>query len=229
MHRPIIGITCSKTGEGKIAMSQNYLNSIWEAGAVGVFLAYTDDAQKLAEYAQVFDGFLFAGGDDMDPALYGEQVMFDNVEIDADRDRFELELYRKVKQTGKPILGICRGIQVLNVAEGGTLYQHIDGHRQDKPGTVTEQKVSVQKGSLLHSLTGETELSVNTFHHQNIKDIAPTLCTDAVSKDGYIEAVHMQGHRFFLAVQWHPEIFRQSSVAMQKVFSAFVKATESKT
>lgn len=227
MQRPLIGITCSKTAEGKIAMSQNYLNSVWEAGAIGVFLAYTQDEDKLAEYSQAFDGFLFGGGDDMDPARYGEQKMFDNVEIDADRDQFELGLYQHVKATGKPILGICRGIQLLNVAEGGTLYQHIDGHRQEKPGTETEQRVNVAQGSMLHDLTGEQSLLVNSFHHQNIKDIAPTLAVDAISEDGYIEAAHMPGHKFFFAVQWHPEIFRQSSVAMQKVFSAFVDAARS--
>lgn len=225
MKRPIIGITSSKTAEGKLAMSQNYLNSIWEAGGVGVLLAYTDDPEKLAEYAQVFDGFLFAGGDDMDPARYGESVMFDNVEIDSDRDAFELGLYACVKATNKPILGICRGIQLLNVAEGGTLYQHIDGHRQTPtPGTVTEQVTKVVKGSMLESLVGKQEILVNSFHHQNVKDLAPTLAIDAISADGYIEAAHMPGHKFFLAVQWHPEIFRTTSEGMRKVFSAFVDA-----
>ena len=163
----------------------------------------------------------------MDPARYGEQVMFDNVEIDADRDCFELALYKYVKPTGKPILGICRGIQLLNVAEGGTLYQHIDGHRQDKPGTVTEQPVCVKQGSMLHTLIGAQNITVNSFHHQNVKDLAPTLMADAVSEDGYIEAAHMPDHKFFLAVQWHPEIYRQSSEEMRKVFSAFVNAARS--
>lgn len=225
MNRPLIGITCSKTADGKIAMSQNYLNSIWEAGAVPVFLAYTQDQAKLAEYAEVFDGFLFGGGDDIDPARYGETVMFDNVEIDADRDAFELGLYEYVKQSGKPVFGICRGLQVLNVAEGGTLYQHIDGHRQTpKPGTETEQKTLVEQGGLLHELIGKDEILVNSFHHQNIKDLAPTLTVNAVSEDGYIEAVHKPEHAFFFAVQWHPEIYRQTSEDMQKVFSAFVNA-----
>lgn len=224
MQRPIIGITCSKNAEGKIAMSQHYLNSVWEAGAIGVFLAYTQDEQKLAEYAQIFDGFLFGGGDDIDPARYGETVMFDNVEIDADRDAFELGLYKYAKPTGKPILGICRGLQLLNVAEGGTLYQHIDGHRQEKPGTETEQKTLVTPGSMLHTLTGEQEIYTNSFHHQNIKDIAPSLVVNATSEDGYIEAVHMPEHKYYFAVQWHPEIFRQSSEAMQKVFKSFVDA-----
>ena len=224
MNRPLIGITCSKTADGKIAMSQNYLNSIWEAGAVPVFLAYTQDEAKLAEYAEVFDGFLFGGGDDIDPARYGETVMFDNVEIDADRDAFELGLYEYVKQSGKPVLGICRGLQVLNVAEGGTLYQHIDGHRQDKPGTETEQKTLVEAGSMLKELIGTDEILTNSFHHQNIKDIAPTLAVNAKSADGYIEAVHKPCHKFCFAVQWHPEIYRQTSEDMQKVFSAFINA-----
>lgn len=227
MKRPLIGITCSKTTEGKIAMSQNYLNSVWEAGAVPVFLAYTEDEDKLSEYAQVFDGFLFGGGDDMDPARYGEEKMFDSVEIDADRDAFELTLYRHVKATGKPILGICRGIQLLNVAEGGSLYQHIDGHRQDAPGTTTDQKTIVFEGSMLHELTQKSEILVNSFHHQNIKALAPTLTADAESEDGYIEAAHMEGHPFYLGVQWHPEIFRQQDPAMQRVFAAFVNACRS--
>ena len=227
MNKPLIGITCSKTAEGRIAMSQNYLNSVWEAGAVPVFLAYTEDEDKLAEYAQVFDGFLFGGGDDMDPARYGEEKMFDSVEIDADRDAFELSLYRHVKPTNKPILGICRGIQLLNVAEGGSLYQHIDGHRQDAPSTTTAQKTIVFEGSMLHGLTQKSEILVNSFHHQNIKALAPTLTADAESEDGYIEAVHMEGHPFYLGVQWHPEIFRQQDPAMQRVFAAFVNACRS--
>ena len=227
MKRPLIGITCSKTAEGKIAMSQNYLNSVWEAGAVPVFLAYTEDEQKLAEYARVFDGFLFGGGDDMDPAHYGEEKMFDSVEIDADRDAFELALYRHVKPTNKPVLGICRGIQLLNVAEGGSLYQHIDGHRQSEPGTTTQQKCLVYKDSMLYSLTESTEILVNTFHHQNVKALAPTLTADAESEDGYIEALHMENHPFFLAVQWHPEIFRRQDPAMQRLFAAFVNASRS--
>ena len=228
MQRPFIGITCSKTAEGKIAMSQNYLNSVWEAGAVGVFLAYTQDPEKLAEYARVFDGFLFGGGDDMDPARYGEVKMFESVEIDADRDAFELALYEQIKPTGKPILGICRGLQLLNVAEGGTLYQHIDGHRQNTPGTNTEQKTLVYRDSMLYRMTESTEIYVNTFHHQNVKALAPTLTADAESEDGYIEAAHMENHPFYLAVQWHPEIYYQSDASMQKVFSAFVQACKVK-
>jgi len=224
MQRPIIGIASSKNSQGKIEMSQTYFNAVWEAGGIGVFLAYTQDESRLAEYIDSFDGILFAGGVDIDPVHYGEQIMFDSVEVDADRDAFELALYRHVKQSGKPILGICRGLQLLNVAEGGTLYQHIEGHRQDTPGTQRDQNTLIYKDSMLHKLTGESEIRVNSFHHQNIKEPASTLAVDARSEDGYIEAVHMPGHKFCLAVQWHPEIYYSQDAAMHKVFSAFVSA-----
>lgn len=227
MQRPIIGITSSKNAQGKIEMSQHYLNAVWEAGALGVFLAYTQDENKLFEYAQLFDGFLFAGGVDVDPVLYGEQIAFDSVEIDAERDSFELALYRHVIATGKPVLGICRGLQLINVAEGGSLYQHIEGHRQDVPGTQTEQKTLVYKGSMLMELIEEDQIMTNTFHHQNVKALAPTLLPDAESADGYIEAAHKSCHRFCLGVQWHPEIYRQSDPAMQKLFAVFVNACRS--
>lgn len=227
MQRPIIGIASSKNAQGKIEMSQHYLNAVWEAGALGVFLAYTQDENKLFEYAQLFDGFLFAGGVDVDPVLYGEQIAFDSVEIDAERDSFELALYRHVIATGKPVLGICRGLQLINVAEGGSLYQHIEGHRQDVPGTQTEQKTLVYKGSMLMELIEKDQIMTNTFHHQNVKALAPTLLPDAESADGYIEAAHKSGHRFCLGVQWHPEIYRQSDPAMQKLFAAFVNACRS--
>lgn len=224
MQRPIIGIASSKNSQGKIEMSQHYFNAVWDAGGIGVFLAYTQDESRLAEYIDSFDGILFAGGVDIDPVHYGEQIMFDSVEVDADRDAFELALYRHVKQSGKPILGICRGVQLLNVAEGGTLYQHIEGHRQDTPGTQRDQNTLIYKDSMLNELTGESEIRVNSFHHQNIKALASTLVADAESEDGYIEAVHMPGHKFCLAVQWHPEIYYSQDAAMQKVFSAFVSA-----
>lgn len=227
MKRPIIGIVSTRNAEGKLEVSQHYFNSVWEAGGIGVYLGYTTDRKRMREYAQECDGFLFSGGVDIDPMRYGEVKKYDSVEIDPIRDRFEIELYPYVKQAGKPIFGICRGIQLLNVAEGGTLYQHIEGHRQSKPGTETEQKVIVLSG-LLHDLTGESELMVNSFHHQNIKKLASTLLADAISEDGYIEAVHMPSHPFCLGVQWHPEIYRESSEAMQKVFSAFIDAARSK-
>ena len=224
MKRPIIGIAGTTNEHGKIDMSPHYLNAVWDAGGVGVLLAYTQDEQKLAEYAQTFDGILFAGGVDIDPVHYGEVIQFDSVEINPARDAFELALYRHVKPTGKPIFGVCRGLQLLNVVEGGTLYQHIEGHRQDVPGEQRGQKTLVYKDSMLYTLTQESELMTNTFHHQNIKVLASTLVADAESEDGYIEAAHMPSHPFCLAVQWHPEIYQSQDPAMRRVFTAFVDA-----
>ena len=112
--RPLIGLVSSRDG-GKMMMNLTYMNSVWYAGGLPVILAYTTDPDKLAEYAETFDGFLFSGGVDVDPVKYGEEKMFDSVEIDSVRDEFEEALFKAVYPTGKPILGICRGIQSINV------------------------------------------------------------------------------------------------------------------
>ena len=124
MNRPAIAITPSYNSDGMIRMRPAYLEAVWDAGGLPVFVSYTSDPAKLDEYARQFDGFLFAGGVDVDPKYYGEQVMFDSVSISEERDSFELELAARVLPTSKPVLGICRGIQLINVAMGGSLYQH---------------------------------------------------------------------------------------------------------
>ena len=166
----------------------------------------------------------FLCGLDVNPALYGEEVKFDNVEIDGERDDFESAIFPLVYKTGKPILGICRGLQVINVLLGGTLLQHIDGHRQaPTPGTEPIQKVKVIDGSYLHKITGADALMVNTFHHQAIDRLADCLELDAVSEDGIIEAAHQRERDFLMLVQWHPEIYFRTDEAMQKLFLEFIE------
>ena len=223
--RPLIGLVSSRDG-GKMMMNLTYMNSVWYAGGLPVILAYTTDPDKLAEYAETFDGFLFSGGVDVDPVKYGEEKMFDSVEIDSVRDEFEEALFKAVYPTGKPILGICRGIQSVNVWMGGSLYQHLDGHRQDVAPEVRTHPITVTEGSLFHTLCGKTEVMVNTFHHQAVKDVAPGLTVDAVSEDGFVEAVHMEDHPFLFAVQFHPECYNhvEDDDHSREIFSAFVKA-----
>ena len=124
--RPMIGLVSSRDGD-KMMMAQRYMDAVWYAGGLPVVLSYTTDPQKLAEYAAIFDGFLFSGGVDVNPVKYGEEKQFDSVEIDDMRDEFEEALFKVIYPTGKPILGICRGIQSINVWMGGTLHQHIEG------------------------------------------------------------------------------------------------------
>lgn len=224
-QRPLIGVVSSH-GDGIFKINQRYLHSLWKVGGLGVVLEYTEDPEMLAEYAAIFDGFLFSGGVDVNPTHYGEEKQFDSVEVDDRRDGFEKALFETVYPTGKPIFGICRGIQSINVWLGGTLHQHLDGHRQTVPGEERTHSVQVKEGTLFHRLCGQSAVTVNTFHHQAIKTLSPVLTADGVSEDGYVEIVHEEGHPFLLAVQFHPEFYcgargDDHSFAM---FSAFIQA-----
>ncbi len=223
-HRPLIGIAPSHNADLHFTRAR-YMDSIWRAGGLGVILPYTTDKARLAEYAALFDGFLFSGGVDVNPSLYGEEKQFDSVEIDDERDAFEQALFAAVYPTGRPILGICRGIQSVNVFLGGTLHQHIDGHQQTG-GEDREHTISVIEGSMLHRISGKTELKVNTFHHQAVKTPAPGLLVDAVSEDGTIEALHSPTHPFLFCVQFHPEIYNAfpDDDHSRAIFRAFVEA-----
>ncbi len=204
--RPVIGILGSHDG-AELRTPARYLNAVWQGGALGVTLVYTTDEEKIRGYVDSCDGFLYSGGVDVDPVRYGETKQFDSVEIDEARDAFEFAMFPAVYASGKPILGICRGIQSINVALGGTLYQHMDGHQQTQPGTERHQLLRLTAGTPLADICGKSEIYVNSFHHQNVKQLAPGLVTDGVSGDGYIEAFHDPRHRFLLAVQFHPEIY----------------------
>ena len=223
--RPLIGLVSSRDGEKKM-MNQRYMDAVWFAGGLPVVLSYTTDPVKLSEYAAIFDGFLFSGGVDVDPVKYGEEKMFDSVEIDSGRDEFEEALFKAVYPTGKPILGICRGIQSINVWLGGTLHQHLDGHRQEASAEERTHPIEIYEGSMLHRICGKTEVLVNTFHHQAIKTPASSLTVDAVSPEGYIEAVHEEGHRFLFATQFHPEFYwqRDDDDHSAAIFKAFLNA-----
>ncbi len=223
MKKPIIGIMPSHDGD-YMKLKKTYHEAIWSSGGIPLTLSYTTDEKRLREYVDACDGFLFSGGLDINPALYGEEIKFDSVEIDTARDDFEGAIFPLVYASNKPVLGICRGIQSLNVFLGGSLYQHIDGHSQTPvPGSQPTQRVKVTEGSMLGMITSREELMINTFHHQAIKDVAECFVIDAVSDDGIIEAVHHRERDFFLAVQWHPEMYFTSDEPMQKLFAAFVE------
>ena len=224
MKKPIIGVTTGILDNGKMSASNEYCFSLWEAGAVPAFLPPTRDVDQLQEYAESLDGLLFSGGGDVNPAKYGETVAFDNVDICQERDDFEFALADCFLKTGKPIFGICRGIQVMNVAMGGSLYQHIDGHRQTTPGNSHEQPTSIVKGTKIEKIIGENDILVNTFHHQSVKTLGRGLIASAYSSDGVIEAIESVAYPFYIGVQFHPELFRREDRAARVLFEAFVGA-----
>ena len=224
MDRVQIALMGSFDSEGRVCIMPEYLNALWAAGAVGTLLPYRTDKEFLREVSDKFDGFMFCGGDDIDPELYGEENKGDSKNICSIRDNFEMAVFDKIFSSGKPILAICRGLQILNVYLGGTLYQHIDNHSQAAPKNVREQTTLVYKGSLLERIVGSNEILTNSFHHQNIKKLGNGLVADAKSHDGYIEAAHVEGHKFCLGVQWHPEAYFGEDESSSKIFSEFIKA-----
>lgn len=226
MSKPIIGIACSYS-DGRINMGNTYLFAIYAAGGIPVYLPLTDDPDFFRSVANDFDGFLYSGGVDLNPERYGESVTAQNVEIDDARDAYELALFNEIYKTGKPILGICRGIQTLNVALGGTLLQDIPNHRQGDLGYTHKdapQNVTLVRNSMLYNIIGVEKFKVNSWHHQAVKDLAPTLEIDARSDDGIIEAVHSTEHPFLLGIQWHPEILQANDKNAAAIFKAFVDA-----
>ncbi len=226
MRKPVIGITASYSESGRISMSPAYVDAIRENGGIGCLLSRPTDPAALAALAEDLDGLLFAGGDDVDPARYGETISHPSVSITPARDAFELALFDAFIKTGKPILGICRGIQLLNVALGGSLHQHIDGHRQTPtPGSQPTQTVTVKAGTRLSALAQmEGALAVNTFHHQAVKVPGSGAVVTARAEDGTIEAIEVPEHPFLIGVQWHPELFWRTSPPMQRLFAGFVAA-----
>ena len=223
MSTPLIAVVPSYDEKRRVKIPPAYLKSLSECDAIGVVIPYAEDAKTINEYATRFDGFLFSGGVDVDPIYYGEMKAFDSVEIDSDRDRFELLLMEAIYETGKPILGICRGEQMMNVSCGGSLHQHIDGHRQEEEGAIATHKVRIDPTSKLYGIVRKEEIMVNTFHHQAAKSVAPSLRGVAWAEDGTVEAVESDTHPFFLGVQWHPEMLRENESHARALFRAFTE------
>lgn len=224
MKRPKIALMGGMDGN-LISLNKEYLEAIWKNGGIGVVLPYTDDDMQISEFVETFDGFLFCGGGDLDPKYYDEDLHPRTSNISSKRDRFEFKMFHAVYPTGKAILGICRGEQVINVFLGGTLYQHIDGHSENCGCARGDRShsVSLDEQGKLFSLLGKKSILTNTYHHQCVKTLADTLVRDAVSEDGYIEAFHSLEHPFCLGVQWHPELYYDNDES-SNIFKAFVNA-----
>ena len=221
---PLIAIIPAYSDDGKIRLSPEYPAALLDCGAIPVTLPYSEDPAVIRFYAERFDAFLFSGGVDLEPSRYGEEKASELVVSDPGRDRFEFLLFPEVLRTGKPILGICRGVQLLNVACGGTLHQHIDEHRQTEQGAIPKHRVELLPDSRLYGILGSETVEVNSFHHQAVKTSAPALRVVAHAADGTIEALEDPAHPFFVGVQWHPELMYTSSEHARALFRAFVAA-----
>ncbi len=238
MSVPVIGVTptllLSKQGPPLLqyVIQKTYTDAVLQAGGVPVLLIPTEDEAVLASYRDRCDGFLFSGGPDVSPACYGEQTRPACGSLSPERDAFELALLRLLLRDGAdrcpPIFAICRGMQVLNVALGGTLYQDIVTeypvtalHRQPVACADTCHEVRVLPETPLADLMGEGSAAVNSYHHQAVKALAAPLAPAAYSEDGLLEALYLPHARFLLGVQWHPERILQLA-AHRALFRALV-------
>jgi len=241
--RPIIGVT-TQTQDAIPnelprcwIMGQRYVEVLTSFGAVPwlVPLLPDDEATLRAIYERL-DGVFLPGGADVDPASYGDEKHAACGRTDPARDRTEVALARWAAEDGKPVLAVCRGEQILNVAAGGTLYQDLAAHRDGSikhdyfpvDGKYTREFLShpvrVAAGTRLGELLEDDVIEVNSMHHQGIKTLAPGLVASAVAPDGVIEAVEPENGQFMIGVQWHPESLVDSDPRMHRLFTAFTAA-----
>lgn len=236
MSKPLIGLTPGHNTENQdIFMRPTYLSALSAAGAIPVVLPLTVSQEDCQKIADTFDGFLFTGGPDPHPFLFGEETHRACGSISVMRDSMELALLSQVMKTKKPILGICRGIQIINVGLGGSIYQDIPSqyqstaafpiaHRQPCAYHIPSHTVQLAPGSRLADICGRTSLQVNSMHHQAVRDLADCLTVCATAPDGLVEGLEMPGYPWLVAVQWHPEYLREQDPASKQLFESFVEA-----
>jgi putative glutamine amidotransferase len=238
--QPVIGITTfegrNPDGYPAVMLVQAYIHAIVQAGGVPVLIPSMVAENGWDVLYKRLDGIVFSGGGDIAPEHYHGDGHPRVDDIDPLRDTLELNLLRAVIDDGKPFLGICRGIQTLNVGLGGTLYEHlgeqfrgeVDHTYPTSMRTTLVHEVKIEEGTQTAEVVGKPILKVNSLHHQGLRDVAPGLRVTGHASDGLVEAVELPDHPFGLAVQWHPE-WMTDQLSTRKLFKAFVEAAEKTT
>jgi putative glutamine amidotransferase len=238
--KPLIGITTGhildEDGRYIHRVSDSYVRSIIDAGGLPVLIPAGLTQSDLADLRARLDGLLLTGGPDIDPALFNGQPHPRVYGVDAARDAVELTLAQQAAGNGLPLLAICRGVQVLNVVLGGTLYTHLPDqlpgaveheHQEGTPLDLIKHPVRVTAGTRLESILGGPDVPVNSLHHQGVQRLASGLTAAACAPDGLVEAVELPDHPFAVGVQWHPECMPKVP-AMRALFKNFVEAAGEK-
>jgi putative glutamine amidotransferase len=243
---PIIGITATLKEDvdavaerplGRFVRADlDYVDGVAGAGGVPVVLPPTGDETAAETVIRSLDGLLLSGGSDLDPGYYGEEPVPELGVTLPERDAFEMTLVELALRRGMPVFGICRGMQVLNVALGGTLYQDLPSqwerdvlkHRQDTPKWQPTHEVRVEDGSYVAGVMDRGVVKVNSYHHQGVKDLARGLLATGRSSDGVVEAVESVdvSERWLLGVQWHAEAMRGAGPQQESLFEAHVLAAK---
>ena len=235
MKSIIVGVTPLYCDEKEsIWMLPGYIDMLQEAGVLPIILPTRATPGELAELNSICDGYLFTGGHDVDPALYGAKKSERCGTLNAERDTLERALFQLALETDKPVLGICRGIQLINAVSGGTLYQDLEterpssvDHHMTPPYNRPVHQVTLQPGGFLSDILRKNTIGVNSYHHQAIQKLAECLRVEAVAEDGLIEGVSYPGKRFVLAVQWHPEFSYRDDANSRAIVRAFADVVAS--
>lgn len=228
---PTIGITTyGQDGEQKFPLPRQYVDCVRRAGALTVLIPPGE--ARFDDLLASLDGLVLAGGGDIDPARYGGENHESIYGVDAERDATEIELVRRTIEAGIPTLGICRGMQLINVVLGGTLIEHLpdevgnDVAHRLPPREPTEHFIRVDRHSYLAEVFGTCEFNAASWHHQAVRSLAGDLHVVAHAPDGTIEAAESRGNPWLFAVQWHPELTAERDPVQQRLFDAFVRATQ---
>jgi putative glutamine amidotransferase len=239
--KPVIGVTPDfNAGDRKewggreptYFLRARYIRAIEELGGIPLILPLVADAAGRRCLLEGVDGLLLTGsGPDLSPRLYGERQRYKFPLVSERRANFELDLVHHARTRDIPLLGICGGMQTLNVACGGSLFQDLSSqlpqalpHRQATKAIHLSHSVNISPGSLLRKIVTKATMQVNSSHHQSVKTVAPSLIASAIAPDGVIEAVESPRHRFFLGIQWHPEFLFERHIAHRRLFQALLRA-----
>ena len=233
--KPLIALSVAVDNEATTSAFYTYTKAIELGGGVPLIIPYTESEETKKRLVELCDGFCFTGGVDIHPYYYAEQVKEACGTITDIRDTFELSLFRAALKTQKPIMGICRGAQLINVALGGTLYQDIPteyeteiAHRQVEEKMEYSHSVTVLENTPLSALVGEGEMRANSFHHQAAKRLGNGLLPMAYAADGIVEAMYFPAHTYLRAYQWHPERLCERDEKNKALFTEFITACVTK-
>lgn len=243
MKNPVVGITsfCDCEHSKKYTKIRcSYINAVYRAGGTPIIIPPFDSTKHLKEYIDLVDALVLSGGEDVAPASYGEDTVIELDNINPDRDKWEISLFKEAYKAEKPILGICRGMQLINVSLGGSLYQDIDHQlncdfshlpldlEKRENLEYVNHKIFILKNTQLDQILSADQLTVNSHHHQAIKEIAESLNISAKSECGIIEAVENKNEAFLMGVQWHPEDLIDNSSSFINLFAELIKAADNK-
>ena len=238
--KPVIGISSSIIidqggmfpGYKRSYVNKDYVDSVIQAGGTPLIIPFSEDNEVIASQMELLDGLILSGGHDVFPYHYGQEPTRPLGEVFPERDKYEYELFKLAQEKNIPVLGICRGLQIMNTYAGGTLHQDLCFINSDKPilkhwqGNHPSQEthlVSVEEGSKLSSIFGEQSFLVNSFHHQVLDKVAEGYKVVAKASDVVVEAIEKVDANFVVGVQWHPEMMHKTNEKMAKLFATLVE------